>query len=161
MQLFWKWDTVLIIMVIHAYIRHNWPVMNVTRKFFKMSSVSWSSESSGMYCHVLNWMSTDVSEVHAASIIRVMRHLWNVVRHSIKNTEAHTRRFWDPLIIIYPFVIHTNERTLSSRVFLEWLIVSQLRKKLFMRSKGSLPCEISHSQGSKHEDGSLLGYSTL
>jgi hypothetical protein len=29
----------------------------------------WSSEYSGMYCRVLNWISTDVSEVHAASII--------------------------------------------------------------------------------------------
>jgi hypothetical protein len=63
----------------------------------------WSSESSGMYCRVLNWMSTDVSEVHAASIIRVMRHgpdeggtthVWNVGRHSIKNTAVHPRRFW-------------------------------------------------------------------
>jgi hypothetical protein len=29
-------------------------------------------EPSGMYCHVINLMSTDVSEVHAASIIRAM-----------------------------------------------------------------------------------------
>jgi hypothetical protein len=27
-----------------------------------------------MYCRVLNWMSTDVSEVRAASIIRAMTH---------------------------------------------------------------------------------------
>jgi hypothetical protein len=27
----------------------------------------WSSESSGIYCRVLNWMSTDISEVLAAS----------------------------------------------------------------------------------------------
>jgi hypothetical protein len=63
----------------------------------------WSSESSGMYCRVLNWMSTDVSEVRAASIIRAMTHcpddggstnLWNVGRHSIKNTALHPRRFW-------------------------------------------------------------------
>jgi serine/threonine protein kinase len=33
-----------------------------------------SSESSGMYCCDLNWMSTDVSEVRAASIIRAMTH---------------------------------------------------------------------------------------
>jgi hypothetical protein len=32
----------------------------------------WSSVSSGMYCRVLNWMSTDVSEVLSASIIRAM-----------------------------------------------------------------------------------------
>jgi hypothetical protein len=32
----------------------------------------WSSESSGMYCRVLNWMSTYVSEMRAASIIRAM-----------------------------------------------------------------------------------------
>jgi hypothetical protein len=31
-----------------------------------------SSESSGMYCHVLNWMLTNVSEVLAASIIRAI-----------------------------------------------------------------------------------------
>jgi hypothetical protein len=29
-------------------------------------------QSSGMYCRVLNWMSTDISEVHAASIMRAM-----------------------------------------------------------------------------------------
>jgi hypothetical protein len=32
----------------------------------------WSSESSGMYYHVLNWMLTDVSEVRAAFIIALM-----------------------------------------------------------------------------------------
>jgi hypothetical protein len=32
----------------------------------------WSTESSAMYCRVLNSMSTDVSEVRAASIIRAM-----------------------------------------------------------------------------------------
>jgi hypothetical protein len=32
----------------------------------------WSSESSWIYCHVLNWMLTDVSEVCAASIIRAI-----------------------------------------------------------------------------------------
>jgi hypothetical protein len=32
----------------------------------------WSSESSGMYCRVLNWISTDVSEVRAASIMRAL-----------------------------------------------------------------------------------------
>jgi hypothetical protein len=31
-----------------------------------------SSESSGMYCHVHNWMSTDVSELRATSIIALM-----------------------------------------------------------------------------------------
>jgi hypothetical protein len=50
-----------------------------------------SSESSGMYCRVFNWMSTDVSEVRAASITRALR--WNVCRHSIKNTAVHPRRF--------------------------------------------------------------------
>jgi hypothetical protein len=137
----------------------------------------WNSESSGMYWSVLNWMSTDVSEVCAASIIRVMTlstthsylntrytesqkpvecsgpfssppdtanlfpeghmtsrtsqshdaktdgaaaglrrsargirtrythrpydggstHLWNVGRHTIKNTAVHPRRFWASL----------------------------------------------------------------
>jgi hypothetical protein len=32
----------------------------------------WSSESSGIYCRVLNLMSTDVSEVRATSIIRAI-----------------------------------------------------------------------------------------
>jgi hypothetical protein len=36
----------------------------------------WSSESSGMYCPVLNWMSTDISKVHAATIIRAMSPAW-------------------------------------------------------------------------------------
>jgi hypothetical protein len=57
-----------------------------------------------MYCRVLNWMSTDVSEVRVASIIRAMRHyrpddggstyLWNAGRHWVKNTAVHPRRFW-------------------------------------------------------------------
>jgi hypothetical protein len=46
------------------------------------------SESSGMHCRVLNWMSTDISEVRDASIIRV------IGRHSIKNMAVHPRRFW-------------------------------------------------------------------
>jgi hypothetical protein len=67
----------------------------------------WSSESSGMYCHVFNWMSTDVSEVRAASIIRAMTrrpddggstYIWNAGRHSIKNTAVHPRRFWASVI---------------------------------------------------------------
>jgi hypothetical protein len=41
---------------------------------------SLSSESSGMYCRVLNWISTDVSEVRAASIIRA------VSEHSAKRS---------------------------------------------------------------------------
>jgi len=48
-------------------------------------------------------MSTDVSEIRAASIIRAMTHryddggityLWNVGRYSVKNTAIHPRRFW-------------------------------------------------------------------
>jgi hypothetical protein len=61
-----------------------------------------------MYCRVLSWMSTDVSEVRAASIIRTVSHrpddggsthLRNVGRHPIKtrqyipeDSELHTRR---------------------------------------------------------------------
>jgi hypothetical protein len=70
----------------------------------------WSSESFGMYCRVFNWMTTDVSEVRAASIIMVISHhhpddggsthLWNVGRHPIRKTrqyipedsDLHTRR---------------------------------------------------------------------
>jgi hypothetical protein len=33
------------------------------------SPLTWSSESSGMYCRVLNWMSTDVSEVRAIALM--------------------------------------------------------------------------------------------
>jgi hypothetical protein len=64
----------------------------------------WSSESSGIYCRVLNWMSADVSEIRAASVIRAMAthrpddggstYLWNVGRYLIKNTAVHPRRFW-------------------------------------------------------------------
>jgi hypothetical protein len=50
-----------------------------------------SSESSGMYCHVLNWMSTVVSEVRAASIIRAM--IMEAVRTSeiSKKERAHNK----------------------------------------------------------------------
>jgi hypothetical protein len=42
-----------------------------------------------MYCRVLNWMSTDVSEVHAASIRAMTQHA------SLKRLSAvHPRRFW-------------------------------------------------------------------
>jgi hypothetical protein len=41
-----------------------------------IDSTLWSSESSGMYCRVLHWMSADVSEVHAASTIRAMSAPW-------------------------------------------------------------------------------------
>jgi hypothetical protein len=41
-------------------------------KQFTKHAWTWSSESSGMYCRVLNWISTDVSEVQSASIIRAM-----------------------------------------------------------------------------------------
>jgi hypothetical protein len=43
--------------------------VNVTRVH---CFTAWRSESSGMYFRVLNWMSTDVSEVREASIIRAM-----------------------------------------------------------------------------------------
>jgi hypothetical protein len=39
-----------------------------------LSQLKQSSESSGMYCRVLNWMSNDVSEVSAASITRALCH---------------------------------------------------------------------------------------
>jgi hypothetical protein len=38
----------------------------------KNTKILRSSESSGMYCGVLNWMSADVSEVRAASNIRAL-----------------------------------------------------------------------------------------
>jgi hypothetical protein len=57
-----------------------------------------SSESSGMYCCVLYWMSTDVSEVRTASIIIAL--MMEAARTSetsvniVKNTSLHPRRFW-------------------------------------------------------------------
>jgi hypothetical protein len=58
---------------------------------------SWSSESSGMYCRVLICISTDVSEVFAASMIRAIRgstHLWNVGWNPFKNTAIRLKRLW-------------------------------------------------------------------
>jgi hypothetical protein len=63
-----------------------------------------SSESSGMYCHVLNCMSTDVSEVRAAFIIRTIMieaartsetsvDIQLITRQYIpEDSELHTRR---------------------------------------------------------------------
>jgi hypothetical protein len=63
-----------------------------TMKDFKFSRRRvWSSESSGMYCSALNWMSTDVSEVRAASYHQGSE---TPGLHSIKNTAVHPRRFW-------------------------------------------------------------------
>jgi hypothetical protein len=39
-------------------------------RFQVLTAASMKIRSSGMYCRVRNWMSTDVSEVRAASIIR-------------------------------------------------------------------------------------------
>jgi hypothetical protein len=57
----------------HFVRRHIYRVWTTLSSWdFKFSRrLIWSSESSGMYCHVLNWMST-----------------------SIKNTAVHPRRFW-------------------------------------------------------------------
>jgi hypothetical protein len=62
-----------------------------------------SSESSGMYCRVLNSMSTDVSEVRAASIIALMMKAARTSETSVdiqvrtrqlipEDSELHTRR---------------------------------------------------------------------
>jgi hypothetical protein len=48
----------------------------------------WSSESSGIYCCVVKSMSTDVSEVRAASIIRAMTRR----QYIAEDSELHTRR---------------------------------------------------------------------
>jgi hypothetical protein len=61
-----------------------------------------SLESSGMYCRVLNWISTDVSEVRAASIIRAMMEAARTSETSVEmvlrtrqnipeDSELHTR----------------------------------------------------------------------
>jgi hypothetical protein len=48
---------------------------NKVRRDFSFSRRQvWSSESSGMYCRVVIEMSTDVSEVRAASIMRAITH---------------------------------------------------------------------------------------
>jgi hypothetical protein len=57
------------------------------------------------YCRVLTLMSTDVSEVRAASIIALMmeaaRTAQHVGRHSIKNTAVHPRIFWASLASLF------------------------------------------------------------
>jgi hypothetical protein len=78
--------------------RHICYALRTLPKLFIIQTL-WSSESSGMYCHVLNWMLTDVLEVRAAFITHRpddggSTHLWNVGRHSITNTAVHSRRFW-------------------------------------------------------------------
>jgi hypothetical protein len=56
---------------------------------FKFSRLRvWSSESSGMYCRVLNLMSGDRPDDRGST------YTWNVGRHSIKNTAVHPRRLW-------------------------------------------------------------------
>jgi hypothetical protein len=63
------------------YLQHSQKhsIQNIRQSFFNLArfqvltAASMNlTESSGMYCRVLNWMSTDVSEVCAASIIRAM-----------------------------------------------------------------------------------------
>jgi hypothetical protein len=51
-----------------------------------------SSESSGMYHRVLNWMSTGVSEVRAASIIRAISGAERTSETSV-NIQLRTRRY--------------------------------------------------------------------
>jgi hypothetical protein len=64
---------------------------------FRFSRRVWSWESSGMYCHVLKWMLTDVSEVRAASIIRAVhpRRLWT------STNISYTENAWCP----FPFFV--------------------------------------------------------
>jgi hypothetical protein len=54
-----------------------------------------SSESSGMYRRVLNWMSTDVSEVHAASIIGAVIlaavRTWNLTHRNYAFVSHHIK----------------------------------------------------------------------
>jgi hypothetical protein len=45
-----------------------------------------------MYCHVLNWMSTDVSEVHAASIEISVDIQLRTRQYIREDSEPHTRR---------------------------------------------------------------------
>jgi hypothetical protein len=64
----------------------------------------WSSESSGMYCRVLNWMSTDDNRPDNGG----STYLRNVGRHSIKNTAVHTRRFWTSKDFSSNFCVQTG-----------------------------------------------------
>jgi hypothetical protein len=77
-----------------------WQYSRLKHRFFKdvkctQTFFTRSSESSGMYCRVLNWMSTDVSEARAASIIRVMIALMEAARTSETsvNIQLRTRQY--------------------------------------------------------------------
>jgi hypothetical protein len=65
-----------------------------TMRDFKFSRRRvWCSElSSGIYCRV-KWLSTDVSEVHTASIIRD-ESIWNVGRQSFYTAVYPRRQLW-------------------------------------------------------------------
>jgi hypothetical protein len=53
----------------------------------------WSSESSGMYCRVLNWMSTDVSEVRAASIAMMWEAACSPTSVTSGDIQLRTRQY--------------------------------------------------------------------
>jgi hypothetical protein len=52
----------------------------------------WSSASTRMYCRVLNWMSTDVSEVRATCIIRTIMEAARISETSV-DFQLRTRRY--------------------------------------------------------------------
>jgi hypothetical protein len=81
-----------------------------------------SSESSGMYCRVLNWMSTDVSEVLVASVIRAL--MIETASTSETSVDIQLTRQYIP----EDSELHTRRReNLKSHVFVcklvSWLTV--------------------------------------
>jgi hypothetical protein len=90
--------------------------------------VSCSSDSSWMYCRVLNWMSTDVSEVHAASIIRTMME----AAHTSETSVDIQLRTWQ--YIPEESELHTRRReNLKSHMVVSWF--TQLRRQIFIALK--------------------------
>jgi hypothetical protein len=71
---------------------HRKTSIDVVTRIFKFNLISlWCSELSfGIYCGV-KWLSSDVSEVRTASIIRVE---WNVGRQSFYTVVYPRRQFW-------------------------------------------------------------------
>jgi hypothetical protein len=107
-----------------------------------------SSESSGMYSHVHNWIPTDVSEICAASIIRMggSTYLWNVVRNSIKNTVVHPRRFWPSLSELLCDGLIYKHRTMMYVSYTP----SWLWSRTFNDCQVRMDCRQSHSNTGNH-----------
>jgi hypothetical protein len=75
----------------------------------------WSSESSGIYCRVLNWMSTDVSEVRAASIM----------------TSENTERVYIKIFIVSVCLWVKNWQEARESVMIRSYIICTLHQTLY------------------------------